>query len=286
MRYIIILAIVFTLALNFSLLTGCKRGANEYRAEKPKVVQPTQPTQPTTPAKPIAADPIALELAIDQTASGDMTVLKPVVEALMQAVEAQHVMKVGTVRLGEGGKTSFAGTVQVFDLPLPPSGTFDAQAEEKKIEQSCWARLRCREERINKARDKFESELQEKTRQAAAQRHHKSLEIADLLLAPPLGAATCTNVIGFRDRLLTDGYRLIVLITDGDHTCQSEFDTKRFPADRRILILQLPLKGETSEEAFGARTRRLQEIFVGEAVSVIPAVTADRDLLARFLGQS
>lgn len=286
MRKTALLTTLILIVGSFALLTGCRP------APKGQMIASgnASSTAPTASPSPFDArranEPVAVEVALDATASSDLSVLQPVVEALIRTIEEQPVAKVGVVRLGEEGKTSWAENLRIFDLLVLPTDVFDEGGAERSIEQSCWARLRCRQQRLEKLRHDHDLSLADRTKEATADRKARSLEIADRLLAPLSGEATCSDIVGFRDRLITDGYKLIILITDGDHSCQTEIDTKRFHADAKVLVLQMPLKGERADTSFHARTKQLQDIFVGNSIKIVPAVSANRELFLKFVAAS
>lgn len=279
---ILVLTIIFGLGSVVVIQSGCKPKGQATRtiaAQENPANQTEKPDVVETQTK----DLLPFQIGIDQTASGDSAVLEASVENLRKTVELRRIGKVSVVRLGEGGKTSWAQSARSFNLPLPPTEVFDATAVDGKIEQSCRARLKCRQERLEKMRQDFEKSQTEKRNAAQTERRAKSQEIADLLLLPPKGTAACTDLVDFRDRLLADGYKLIVFYTDGDHDCPAEITTKSFPPDVKVLVLQLPLKGENSGASFAERTKVLERIFSGDGVTVTPVVSADEKTFVQFL---
>jgi hypothetical protein len=280
---ILVLTIVFGLGGVVVLQSGCKSKSKAARTIAAQENPANQIEKPVVEEKTRTKESAPVQIGIDQTASGDATVLETSIENLREMVELQRTPKVAVVRLGEGGKTSWAQSAQLFNLPLPPIEVFDAAAADGKIEQSCRTRLKCRQERLQKMREEFDSLQAEKRKAAQTERRAKSQEIADLLLLPAKGTAPCTDLVDFRDRLLADGYKLIVFYTDGDHDCPAEITTKSFPPDVKVLVLQLPLKGENSGAAFAERTKVLERIFSGDGVTVTPVVSADENTFAQFL---
>jgi len=287
---ILILTFVVITGLGTTLVQiGCKAknagSTTEKAVERPEDQPNRSAIVEALPAK-VEASPSkelpTIQIAIDATASSDFSVLTPSVESLRQAIESARTSKIAVVRLGEGGKSSWAGSVQNFELPLLPAGSFDAEAAVNAMEQKCRKRLRCREQRLQTMEVDFNSSKNEQTTDTNKARRSKSLEMADHLLASPKGFASCTNMIEFRDRLISDGYKLVVFYTDGDHECATSLTTKRFDPEVKVLILQMPLKSESSGSSFSKRTIALQKIFVGEGVTVMPVVSADDKVLRNF----
>lgn len=282
MKNLVILIMIVFAAGAISIQTGCKMknkvAKTVIAGEKPD----GQSDKPIIESKPEAEMPSA-EIAIDETSSGDLSVLDSSIENLRQSVENSQISKVAGVRLGEGGKTSWAANLQTFNFPLIPTQTFDAKAAENSMEQRCWAKLKCREERIEKMREDFDITQAGKIKDAQTERGEQSHKIVDFIVAPTKGSAECTDLINFRDRLISDGFKRVIFYTDGNHDCSTPITAKRFAPDVKVLVLQMPLKGENSGAAFTERTKILEQVFTGDGVIVMPVVSADREVFDKFL---
>jgi len=262
------------------VLTNCKNKVNIVKTES--APEKTVVESEKSVIEPEMKELLPVEIGIDHTASSDLTVLKPSVEILRKAIEVQQIPKIAVARLGEGGKSSWAESLKLFQMTLIPTGIFDVTAAENSIEQKCRTRLRCRQERLKKMREDFDSMKAEKMKSALTERGGKSHEIADLILEPPKGEAQCSDLIGFRDRLFSDAYKRVVFYSDGLHDCATPISTKRFAPDVKVLILQLPVKGENSGVAFAERTKMLQQIFTGDGVTIMPVVSANEETFKKF----
>jgi hypothetical protein len=160
---------------------------------------------------------------------------------------------------------------------------FDVRAAETTLDQSCRARLRCRKERLERLEKEFNRSKTERGDFANSQRKEKVTDIADAVLAHSAGAAACSDIIEFRDRMMSDHYGRLVIYTDGQHTCKSPITSKRFPPNRRVLVVQLPLTGEKTGSAFAARTELLKKIFVGDGVNIVPSVSLTEKDIVKIL---
>jgi len=282
MKNLVILIMIVFAAGAISVQTGCKMKNKVAKTVVASENPNGQSDKPIVESKPEAETPSA-EIAIDQTSSSDLSVLNPSAENLRKSVENSQISKVAAVRLGEGGKISWAANLQNFNLPLIPTETFDASAAENSMAQRCRAKLKCREERLEKMRKDFEIMQADKIKTAQTERGEQSHQIVDFITAPTKGSAECTDLINFRDRLISDGFKRVIFYTDGDHECPTPITTKRFAPDAKVIVLQMPLKGENSGAAFTERTKVLEQIFTGDGVTVMPVVSADREVFDKFL---
>ena len=86
-----------------------------------------------------------------------------------------------------------------------------------------------------------------------------------------------------RDRIATDAYARVILITDGQHTCANMSPTKSFPKHTKVLVLLTPVKGESAGDDFDKRRMFVENLFPSHNVEVIPAVSATSARIARAL---
>ena len=280
-----IIAFLLSVVLAFSAVTvriGC--GA---KAEQPKAVKNVECNSYKSDVIDYSTGESiilpAVEIVVDETDSSDYTILKPKLNDLGKSIETKRISQVVSLRLGEGGQTAWATAGNVSNLPLSITGGFNENAALDKMEQRCVTRLPCREQRLEKMRQCFGISKTEKNKTIDSQRQLEINQITDFLLAPPKGAAPCSDLSEFRDRLVSDGFKRVIVFSDGWHDCKTPIAVKTFSPDVKVLVLIMPLPNEHSGPAFAERKASLQKIFNGENVVIMPAASATTETFNKFL---
>lgn len=243
------------------------------------------PVGPETVAPPPPSNPVdcGMEWAVDVTSSGDDRPVRSTLERAGVVLLNSGVCRLLVIRLGEGGESVWSTPAKNFDLPLIPMDVFDQGAAEQAMPPACRARLKCREERLAKLRSAFGEEKNKRTDAATNERKRLIQEAIDFAAAKPNGIAACSDMIAFADRILGDGFRRFLLITDGEHDCKSQIEHRSFAPGVKGLVLQLEVKGANGNSGFRKRAEVLQKIFGGEQVTVTPLVSVSDSIVRSLL---
>jgi len=231
-----------------------------------------------------SSDRSPLQIATDKTSSVSESILPAQSAKIMKAVEELDPTTVSVVRFGEESQSIWDTPEISVEMPMPPAvAEFSEEAAEKEINESCRARKPCRDGKIKDLREAHEEAIWLGEAQQRKERGEKLDIIAEAIVRAPSRSARCTDLYGTRDRIATDGYPRVILITDGQHTCANLSPMKTFPKHTKVLILLTSIKGESAGDGFDKRIAFVENLFPSDNVQVLPIVSATSTKITQAL---
>lgn len=209
---------------------------------------------------------------VDKTQSGADAMLNTETKKLVLAMYELCPKSTVVTNFGSNGQAVWGASGKVIPFPEPSTAlAFDEEANSMAVRKLCNARLRCMEAQLG------ERKKQHRTNQAKAEQDFKNAfakatdSVVEEIIAPGQIEPRCYDMGDLWDRINNTDSDVVIVLTDGQHSCRSPLEARRFNSARKVIILLLPLENEIKSGAFEARRERLRTAFAGAAIHSLPA---------------